>query len=163
MAKTKIGTLCIVLTALLAACSDNSDAASPSAQELLKKGESAKREFPNKLWRFTLQERSGKVRYDENKTPHERKYFYIHNDEYFCNAISQKEGGDKFVLQQSTCKKYSSADAYNAVMFLLEVSGNTATYTAGKTMLHRYVLADDAQDPSVEEIVQFARDNGEFH
>lgn len=164
MQKTTLTTLkLITAAALLAACSDNSGSAPATPQAMEKQAAIAKKEFPNKLWRLSLQKTRGEEDYDESKTPDERQYEYMHNDEYRCQAAAQKNADGKFVITRSICIQYDGDQiTYDVAMGLIRVEGDKATYIVDNMVESHYVLSNDPQDPSPEEIVRHARENKKF-
>lgn len=131
-------------------------------KDLQKQSEASQKSFPNRLWRVTFEKMGKNVVYDAEKTPQERKYRYVHNDEFFCDAMSEQDANGKWVVTDSACKYYSDSESYRGIMGLIQVSGNKARYFVEKAMDYNYQLADEEQSPSIDAIIQYAKENDQF-
>lgn len=172
MKKSKINIMALALAMAMAGCSGNHETEAsqnqPSSKEataeaLPDQGTPENWAFANRLWRTADQEIQGEVDFDEKQTPNNRLYTYVHKQEYSCKAQAEKNDAGKFIIKHSECSAYDSEKLYQGLMRLTRVNGDSAQYQAGDALKINYILSNDPQDPSIEDIIQYAKEHHQFH
>lgn len=125
--------------------------------------------FVNKVWEILLIKYDDHTEFSAPNTKLGKRFLYIHNYEYRCEASNILNEKSELVLN-STCEKINLTEAkIKAELDKIKISGNSAQLSGtakinNKDMkvLTKYLLSTDKNHPSAEQIIAAAKKQGNF-
>lgn len=125
--------------------------------------------FVNKVWEIILVKYDETIDYKAPNTQVGKRFLYIHNYEYRCEAVNMLDGQGKIYLNSSCEKIESSEEKIKADLDKIKISGNSAELTEttkindkDTKVFMKYLLSNDKNYPSSEQIIEQAKKDGNF-